>query len=771
MIQNIKKICLFGIYAGIGVTLLAQVLIYSRFFYPFISTRVFIFRAAVEIMLFLYLALNFVSDEYRPRFSALTALIAAYIAVSALSSLLGPDPSGSFWGDIERGEGIIMWLHLLAYFVILAAVLRTRSAWNALLDSSLVMALFMSAIGVGQALRLGFTLSPSGTRVDASMGNPAFFATYLLFHIAFAFYLMGVRRFLIARIYYGASVGLFVWLIVATQTRGAVIALAIYAVAAAVFYALSSRGQARAKKWSAAAVLAVLVLAAGVYFLRDTPLVQSVPGLRRVANVSLESRTVRTRLVTWQAAWKGFLEKPFLGWGQDSFTVVFNKYFPPYIYAAEGSQVWFDRAHSVVFDRAATGGIVGLVLFLSVIFYPLYHFLRRHLGNPETRRAAVIFSAFLAAYLFQDLFIFESVAVYIVLFLLLSFFSSEFLPQLRWRLPWLTGRRARLAALIVCAAAFGPALWYAVIHPARVNMQAAAAGKSDPVKEDFFQIIDRHRKYLDGAWTYGMPEYRLQFIDFVGLQLAPAGAIYPEVQPILSYTDGQVDKLLAERPYDAKSWLVAARHYNYTHAALDGQREARLRKAIEFAEGAIRLSPTRPPALQEAGYSHLYMYRAARDAKDEALVAESLALAEEYFQRTIDLNPTVYASYSNLIMLYLNSRQTEKITPVIAAMEEASVNFRLPERLRDLLNLSKSNGNYFWAAYFARELSLLEPDNPDAYGDWALAEAYQGNRAKAIEIANVIRKFGPEYEGQANDFINRVNSGYFEEQAKKANPQ
>src|SRR3990167_4352682 len=117
MSQKIKKICLFGIYAGIGVTLLAQVLLYSRFFYPFISTRVFIFRAAVEIMLFFY------------------------IAVSALSSLLGPDPSGSFWGDIERGEGIIMWLHLLAYFVILAAVLRTRSAWNALLDSSLVMAL------------------------------------------------------------------------------------------------------------------------------------------------------------------------------------------------------------------------------------------------------------------------------------------------------------------------------------------------------------------------------------------------------------------------------------------------------------------------------------------------------------------------------------------------------------------------------------------------------------------------------------------------------
>ena len=66
---------------------------------------------------------------------------------------------------------------------------------------------------------------------------------------------------------------------------------------------------------------------------------------------------------------KGLKEHPFLGWGQGNFNLVFNKYYDPKMYKQEP---WFDRAHNVIFDRAITTGLIGLLIYLFFIFYPVY---------------------------------------------------------------------------------------------------------------------------------------------------------------------------------------------------------------------------------------------------------------------------------------------------------------------------------------------------------------------------------------------------------------
>src|SRR3989344_463682 len=162
-----KKISLYTIYIGIGAILVSPILVDNRLFFPFITTKVFLFRVVVEII---------------------------------------------FWGDIERGEGLNLWLHLLAFFVILTSVVRTREAWLKLLDFSLGASLLLGFFGLGQVLKIENLLATSGTRVDATLGNPAFFAAYLLLQIGIAFILFTLRQSKIARGYYIAVILFYTFL-------------------------------------------------------------------------------------------------------------------------------------------------------------------------------------------------------------------------------------------------------------------------------------------------------------------------------------------------------------------------------------------------------------------------------------------------------------------------------------------------------------------------------------------------------------------------------
>jgi len=60
----------------------------------------------------------------------------------------------------------------------------------------------------------------------------------------------------------------------------------------------------------------------------------------------LQEGTTESRFIVWNMAWKGFEEHPVLGWGQESFNYVFNKYYNPKLYNQEQ---WFDRTHDCIF--------------------------------------------------------------------------------------------------------------------------------------------------------------------------------------------------------------------------------------------------------------------------------------------------------------------------------------------------------------------------------------------------------------------------------------
>jgi hypothetical protein len=104
-----------------------------------------------------------------------------------------------------------------------------------------------------------------------------------------------------------------------------------------------------------------------------------------------------------------------LGWGQENYAIVFDKYYDPRMYNAEP---WFDRVHDSFFDWWVAGGILGLLAYLS-IFGTLLWYLWTSKGFKLYE--SVILIGMFVGYFFHNLFVFDNVSSYIMFATMLGY--------------------------------------------------------------------------------------------------------------------------------------------------------------------------------------------------------------------------------------------------------------------------------------------------------------------------------------------------------------
>ena len=181
----------------------------------------------------------------------------------------------------------------------------------------------------------------------------------------------------------------------------------------------------------AAISLAGLVFFIGLFFvLRNASFVQKSPVLSRFAGLSISEIETQGRYYVWPMAMKGFLEKPILGWGQEGFNFVFNKYYDPRMYNQEP---WFDRAHSTPLDWLIAGGALGLLAYASIFLALLFYIFKSQDENLSKNDKAVILGL-ISAYIFNNLFVFDQISSYILFFTVIAYIHSYVpeTPELWW---------------------------------------------------------------------------------------------------------------------------------------------------------------------------------------------------------------------------------------------------------------------------------------------------------------------------------------------------
>ncbi len=404
----------------VGIFLIPLIPLYvaDSMFFPFITGKNFAFRIIVEIIFAFWVLLVLRDRSYAPGKSAILYSVGAFLAVITLADIFGANFYRSFWSNYERMEGLVALIHMCGYFLVVGSVLNTEKLWSRY---------FKTILGVGVATvffvfaQLGgfFKINQGAWRVDATFGNSTYLAVHMLFLIFLAMFYYFRNKEVGARAskwIYLILTGAYLFVLFKTATRGALIGLVVGIVTTVA--TLAYHGTAKTKK-SAQIVLAGLALALLLFVpLRKMDFIKSNLTLGRFSDISVESLLKEPRLMVWGSALQGFKENPILGWGQDNFNLVFNKYYNPGMYAQEP---WFDRAHDVFFDWLSAGGILGLVAYLAMFYASIYVIWKRSDSLKFSLTDKAIFTGMLTAYFVQNIFVFDNLMSYTMFFTLMAY--------------------------------------------------------------------------------------------------------------------------------------------------------------------------------------------------------------------------------------------------------------------------------------------------------------------------------------------------------------
>lgn len=390
----------------------------NSMFFPFITGKNFFFRILVGLLFGIWVLLALRDARYRPTFSWLLVAIVAFVAVIGIADLLGENPFKSIWSNFERMEGWVTLLHLLLYFLVASSVLTTAKLWGWFAHLSVGASMLVAVYGLFQ---LGgvFQINQGGVRLDATFGNATYLAIYMVFHIFITALLMHRSRLEgWARYLYLLPMALQAVILYHTATRGAILGCMGGALLTALLLSVCLRGRSTLRYFAIGAVALVLAFAGAFIAIKDAAFVNESPVLSRFSTLSPAEFTEETRFVIWSMAWEGIKERPWLGWGQENFNLVFNEQYHPELYDDEP---WFDRVHNIILDWLIAGGAVGLAAYLAIpilCMWYLWHPRNRvHFSVPEKS----LWTGLGAAYFFHNLFVFDNIASYILFFSILAY--------------------------------------------------------------------------------------------------------------------------------------------------------------------------------------------------------------------------------------------------------------------------------------------------------------------------------------------------------------
>ncbi|MFH1552008.1 MAG: O-antigen ligase family protein, partial [bacterium] len=735
-------------------------LVRSNYYFPFIVPKTLVFRVIVEILFLAFLGLAVLKKEYRPKINLVLVLFFLYLITVFLSSALAGTFQLSFWSNNERSEGLLLMVHLFLFLLVLSNFLRKIKDWMLLFEFSFLSSLLVSFIALGQYFNWSWLMESSGgVRLASTLGNAGYVAGYLIFNIFFGlilFFFKESKYLSWFKFYYILGILLQIFVVFNTLTRGGVIALSFSIFALICYFVFyHSRGNKLIRNSGIAVLLLIIIFSGLLFSNREADWVKGNNLLVRMASISSKAVTAQNRLMTWNSAYQGFKEKPILGYGYENFYQVFDKYFNPKIYRHAGSVVWFDRAHNMIFDRLITGGLIGLFLYLALLFTPVYYLWKRFIKKKENKNylMPMVFTLVMLAYFIQNLFIFEALVTYIPLFIVLAFLS-QFCPNYFEKFS--ESKKPYLTLLIISIIIFLPVLF-------SVNVRLASANKGL-----IDGMIKTQKKETEASYTQFVKviemntphnqEYRQHFAEFVtgsiGSNLVDADWQKKAATRIIQEFEQQIE----EKPKSARNYLMFMRFLNKTYQF----NVEWLNKSLELGEKAAQISSTRPQIYNEIAYSYVYLGKYYQSIGDIEKANQVFDQAVVNTEKALALNNQVMESYTNVIMILFAVDQNDKVQFYLDKMDKNNINYHREDVLERMVNSAVYANDYNWALKFNKELTEIVPDKPDYWINLALSYAYLGQREKAVETAEKIKEFGGDYAQQSELFIQDVLSGRFE---------
>lgn len=734
--KDILKWVMYGAVFAVPFVLLY---VSSSMFFPYITGKNFAFRILVEVAVAAWVLLALVDKSYRPRFSWILVAISSLVMVMFVANIFGEYPLKSFWSNFERMEGWVTLVHFLLYFVVLGSVLKTEKLWNWFLNTALVAAVIMSFYALAQVAGV-IDISQGGNwRVDARLGNSSYLGVYMLFNMFIAAWMFLRAKTTSRKLVYTALFVMFGYILFNTGTRGAVLGLIGGSVLAFSYLALMAPKGAAIKKWALGGMISVILVAGGLWTLRDTAMIQNSQLLSRFADISLSEGNIR--FMVWQMAYEGVKEHPILGWGQENFNYVFNKYYDPGLHGAES---WYDRTHNIFFDWLIAGGVLGLLAYLSILVMALWYAVvipgwARLQGKGDNEQyftvneQALIFGL-LAAYTFHNLFVFDNLASWIFYAVVLALIHSRISREIEMveKFSIDKGIWERIAVpVVLVVAAFGI---YSINIPGIKTAQ-------DIIDSYLATSVAEKLNIFERAYerdSFANQEVAEQLIQTSSQIFNKKGVTNEEKNQIIATVEKIFFDLIEKKPGDARLHVLLGSFYRAT---------GNVDEALAQYEIALDLSPHKQAIIEEIGL--IYMLS---DHREEA-VAE--------FQKSYELDERNIAGKVRLAAAWLYAGNEEEYIELVGEdklTKDEGLNYTFINS-QMMLQVANTLRRYDILEYIFKGLALQYPSESTYRVNLAAAYYEQGDKEATIEVIKEAMRDIPSFQDEGEKLLAGIEAG------------
>lgn len=273
----------------------------------------------------------------RIRLNKIDILVMVFLLILLVSDIFGVYVKNSFLGSSYRLQGFLTYLIFgYGYMIVRILSMQTKvKIYNVLF----VQLALLSILLIGQYLLVstfGESISLFQNRYHGTFGNPNFAGGYMVMLFAYILFVKGNMH----KVYWFKPLVILLCgiAIILTDSRSAILAVVITTVLYYFNIIKKMQGWVRI-----AFVIAICIISSSFIFLT-------------IDQALLEKRSSEweNRSIIWKEGATLFMNKPFLGYGQENVQVIFpaNLHFS------------VDNMHNIFLEYAVSSGIVGLVSFV-----------------------------------------------------------------------------------------------------------------------------------------------------------------------------------------------------------------------------------------------------------------------------------------------------------------------------------------------------------------------------------------------------------------------
>ncbi len=723
-----KDVLKMVVFAGLFAVPFLTLYVESDYFFPFITGKNFWFRIIIDVVFASWIILALYEVRYRPKISGIVWSFGILLIVMFFANWFGAHPRSSFWSNFERMDGYVSLVHTFMYMLVLGSVLQTKQHWQKLLNTSLVVAFIVAFYGLAQ---YG---GEESNRIDSRLGNAAYMAVYMLFHIFISIWLFIESRNSTLKALYALLALIFIFVLLETGTRGTALGLGVGIMVMSAYIGLFGSKFKEYRKYALGGFALLLIAVSAFVAGKDSALIQNSPNLARIANISLDDLQIRG--IIWGMAWEGVKEKPILGYGQSNFNYVFNDNYDPRLYAQEQ---WFDRAHNIFMDWLVTGGFVGLIAYLSIFFWCAYYLFYRPLVDKKDQAFTVIergvLLGLLAGYFTHNFVVFDNIVSYIFFAIILGLINSRvgIVPTKLANFKIDKDVVTQFVTPVVGALLVG------AIYIFHVPGMQAAGDIIDALSEQNLaaRLVSFETAISRNSFAH---QEIIEQLSQQAINIAKDESIDEAVrQQYLALTEQQLIRLIEEKPEDARIHVFVGSYYRSIN---------QLDKAAEQMALARQFSPRKQAIVIQQGFV--------------ALSQGNNEVAGDFFKQAFDLNEENLEAreYYAASLFILNESET-----AIALMdsEEAKARFAGSDLL---VRSANQTGNTDFIKELFEYRIQTEPrrgqnwaNEPQIWASLAFLYYNDGEVEKAIATLNEAGEKIPDFATSAACFVVNIEKG------------